>query len=70
MSKLIKVGNEYHMINDDDTTMSVKESVSFLALSLIKDIVKMDSVEEDIQKKIISKCAALNAISNAAQVIY
>lgn len=70
MSKMIKVGDEYHMINDNDTTMSVKESVSFLALSLVKDIMKMDNVEEDIQEKIRLKCAAINAISNASQVIY
>lgn len=69
MSKLIKVGDEYHMINDDDTTISVKESVSFLALSLVEDLIEMDSVEKDIQKKIATKCMALNAITNAAQVI-
>lgn len=69
MSKLIKVGNEYHMINDDDTTISVKESVSFLALALFEDVAELRKNEADAEKRMPLEIMALNALCNAEKTL-
>lgn len=69
MSKLIKVGDEYHMINDDDTTINVKESVSFLALALFEDVVELRKNEADAEKRMPQEIMALNALCNAEKTL-
>lgn len=70
MSKPLRTGNEYRLVNDDDTTTSVKEAISYLSLSLFEDIVEMNKKDFDIQTKIELKCMALNAIANADKIIH
>lgn len=69
MSKLIKVGDEYHMINDDDTTINVKESVSFLALALFEDVVELRKNEADAEKRMPQEIMPLNALCNAEKTL-
>lgn len=71
MDKLVKVGNEYHIMNrDDDNTTTVRDTVSFVALALFEDIKELKKTETDVEKRIPQELMALNSIINAANFLY
>lgn len=70
MDKLIKVGNEYHMMNEDKSgTITVRDTISFLALALFEDICEYRKGKEGLAQQINIETNALNAIAAAQNVI-
>lgn len=71
MDKLFKVGNEYHMMNEgDNNVITVRDTVSFMALALFEDIQELKKTETDVEKRIPQEFMALNSIINAANFLY
>lgn len=71
MDKLIKVENEYHIMNEDtDSTTTVRDTISFVALALFEDIQELKKTETDVEKRIPQELMALNSIINAANFLY
>lgn len=70
MDKLLKLGNQYHMVNNDsEETTTVRDTVSFLALALFEDVRELRNTEQDVQKRLALETMSLNAIAHATEVL-
>lgn len=70
MDKLLKVGNQYHMVNNDsEETTTVRDTVSFLALALFEDVKEFRNTEQDVQKRLALETMSLNAITHATEIL-
>ena len=70
MNKLIKVEDEYYMLNKEETeTTSLKDAVNFLSFALYEDVCEYRKGKEELKEQIELESMVLNSLTESLKTI-